>query len=433
VDRRAHRVGTKVGRAGDWTAAAALAAVCALAAGVAPVAAVVDRQAGVQGASNRSTGQTHWVARPLGKVLAVGINNRGEIAGYEPEEGWPWGRRALLWKNGRWRDLGTLGGEVTFLPAPPLENGNPLPTAAVINDRGQVVGISEPPRSHVWHGVLWQNGRMRDLGTLQPIEINERGQVVGDRETGRKDSEGTPLSHAFLWQNGNLRDLGTLGRKVKGSITVADINDDGQVVGSSGEVVGSIRYVQGWHAFLWEKGKMRDLGTLGGDESNAVAVNNRGQIVGSAESIDKDWHAFLWQDGQMRDLGRWWPIAINDRGQIVGSMRTGSGRVHAVLWQDGSLRDLGVLAGDRHSGPIGINERGQIIGVSYDSLDYLTDEVGPFEISGMRPFVWENGRMRSLPGIRPGTEGAAVAINNSGQVIGWNGAGSVLWTSARRT
>ena len=68
------------------------------------------------------------------------------------------------------------------------------------------------------HAFLWENGRLRDLGTLggrwgdeSASTINERGQIVGDSETGRKDNRGNPYTHAFLWENGKMRDLGTLG------------------------------------------------------------------------------------------------------------------------------------------------------------------------------------------------------------------------------
>jgi probable HAF family extracellular repeat protein len=39
---------------------------------------------------------------------------------------------------------------------------------------------------------------------------------------------------------------------------------------------------------------MRDLGTLGGPASGAVAINERGQIAGDAETADGPDHAFLW-------------------------------------------------------------------------------------------------------------------------------------------
>ena len=57
---------------------------------------------------------------------------------------------------------------------------------------------------------------------------------------------------------------------------------------------------KGVNAFLWEKGRMRGLKMLGGPESWATAINERGQIVGGSDTKTKDaegeliWHAVLW-------------------------------------------------------------------------------------------------------------------------------------------
>ena len=48
------------------------------------------------------------------------------------------------------------------------------------------------------------------------------------------------------------------------------------------------------HAFIWENGKLTDLGTLGGAESDAVAVNARNQIVGVSNTRRGARHAVLW-------------------------------------------------------------------------------------------------------------------------------------------
>src|SRR5262245_5530963 len=57
-------------------------------------------------------------------------------------------------------------------------------------------------------------------------------------------------------------------------------------------------------------------------------------------------------------------LAINERGQIVGWSATPSQEIHAVLWQDGMVTDLGTLPGDNLSWAMAINDRGQIVGFS---------------------------------------------------------------------
>jgi probable HAF family extracellular repeat protein len=134
----------------------------------------------------------------------------------------------------------------------------------------------------------------------------------------------------------SITDLGTLGGDYVHSMAT-DINSRGQVVGDSFPARS-----EKFRAFLWEDGKMTDLGTFpGGDDSGSVGfdINNHEQVVGYSTDVDlfTD-RAFLWEDGKMTDLGglpgSGGGIAngINNRGQVVGYSDTDSGTIHAVLW-----------------------------------------------------------------------------------------------------
>jgi probable extracellular repeat, HAF family len=267
--------------------------------------------------------------------LIAGLSQYGVI---DPLSGFPiW--RAVLWNQDRHIvDLGTLGGVGS--------------AAYSVNSRGQVVGVAanavdenpdfaqfmaiDFPVTTQVRAFLWQKGSMQDLGTLggndaSAATVNERGQVVGVSYTNTtpNDTTGVPTIHPFLWQNGTMRDLGSLGgtQSIPGSITYSGgtrvLNDSGEVAGTS-----TLAGDEVLHAFVWSNGRMTDLGTLGGSTSEALAINDKGQVVGRARLSDTPVvrHPFLWEKGQMTDLGmvavcaRGTAFSINNSGQIVGGL-----------------------------------------------------------------------------------------------------------------
>src|SRR5437899_10430296 len=99
--------------------------------------------------------------------------------------------------------------------------------------------------------------------------VNESGQVAGisTTNTTRNDTTGIPTIRPFLWQRGRMIDLGTLGGTFSGVDGPAILlNNRGQVAGTS-TLAGDVNSATGgliYHPFLWERGVIKDLGTLGG-------------------------------------------------------------------------------------------------------------------------------------------------------------------------
>lgn len=309
--------------------------------------------------------------------LPNSINSKGMLVGsgdigvIDPMTGLP-EIRADLRYNGHIINLGTFGGTNSL--------------ANEVNSHAQVVGgaentdpdpwnfggISGLPSPTAWHGFVWHAGTMRDLGTLggpdsAGVLINESGQITGFSFTNSIPSPttGIPTVDPFLWEDGRMIDLGTLG----GTFGVGNgLNNRGQVVGFS-DVAGDLAN----HAFIWERGVLTDIGTLGGDNSTANWINDAGQVVGIGDLPDGTHHAFVWRKGNMTDLGTVGSdpcsdgVHINASGQVVGTSNDCRGNIlHTFLWENGSMIDLSaqVLPGSGFAlvEPVAINDSGEIVG-----------------------------------------------------------------------
>jgi probable HAF family extracellular repeat protein len=142
-----------------------------------------------------------------------------------------------------------------------------------------------------------------------------------------------------------------------------------------------------------------DLGALGGSASNGFgSPSNRGWVTGDANLPgDLTEHGFLWRDGVMTDLGTLgglnssvsFPVK-DDRGLITGVAQTetvdplgefwGTSLIcgtaaqpvicqgfqnleRGFVWQDGVMTELRTLGGN-NGAALGVNDRGQVVGVA---------------------------------------------------------------------
>jgi probable HAF family extracellular repeat protein len=115
----------------------------------------------------------------------------------------------------------------------------------------------------------------------------------------------------------------------------------------------------------------RDLGTLpGGNVSQAIGINERGQVIGYSFIASGDQHATLFGKGILTNLGllpggeNCAANAINNRGQVVGWSTASENNEHAFLFEHGVMTDLGMLPGGNQSIARQINNRSQVVGYS---------------------------------------------------------------------
>ena len=291
--------------------------------------------------------------------------------------------RAVIGIYGRNVDLGTLGGD------------NSWTNYGGINDRGEAVGMAETSvpdpngeemcafgTKKTCRGFLWRHGQITALPTLggnngQAAAINNRGQIVGISETTVPDSGCPPIKQPgttilpVMWEKGEIRALPTLPGEPDGF--VQGLNDQGQAVGATGTCTSFAI-----HAVLWENDHAFQLADLGHTGSDAYAINDHGQAVGYVSTNDGSTIvASLWENGAHGAVtnlgilpgdGAAFATGINNRTQVVGSTFNSQGWSRGFIWQDNLMTDLNTLISKDSNFYIiaasNINQRGQISGMA---------------------------------------------------------------------
>lgn len=278
--------------------------------------------------------------------------------------------------------------------------------SSITNNR-TVAGFGLLPGNTVMHAVLWpKNGAAQDLGTLGgpnsaiawPNE-NEHGQAAGIAET----SELNPLGETW---------------SCAGAVFF--------FAPPTGDICLGFRYANG---------AMTALPTFGGYDGFATGINNRGEIVGWAETTTSDstcvapqvlqFEAALWnRDNKIKELQPYAgdsdgaATAINNAGQAVGisgqcgTAVGGATAEHMLLWHNGTVMSLPTLGGQYWNTPMDINGQGDVTGFS----DHPGDGVAS---PNFTTFLWtKNGGTQDLGTLSGDAISEGLGINDSDQVVG---------------
>jgi probable HAF family extracellular repeat protein len=340
-------------------------------------------------------------ARPLdfndyGKIVGSSLTASGQT-------------HAFLWDNGAMGDLGTMGKEGS--------------EAQRINNAGHIAGVvwstHNDDCNHDYTAAIWRNGTGTVLDSRaavgKPVRatgINEAGDITWSA-CGHEDY------YAWLLSDNRWQRVGGLYSPLSASYANS-MNEHGQIVGMgdavyTGESPGAYP-----HAFLWEVGTTHDLGQLeyrpcpsnpaiDCGYSVAVNINESGQIVGTSTAADGSIHVVMWEGGSVHDL--WaappqaypWPVLINDVGQVAWS--TGG---ESIFWSQGKLYALGSLGGGSTS-VVDMNEAGAIAGTSKTAN------------GEQHAFVWtrENGMVDLGTGPYGFNTAWVIGISFNGDVAGY--------------
>lgn len=164
-----------------------------------------------------------------------------------------------------------------------------------------------------------------------------------------------------------------------------------------------------------------ELASLGGRESAAYDINDSGQVVGYSYPNAGLMRSVLWENGAI--TADWKPLniynyasAINNAGQIACNSSPPShvtGRC-PYLWEKGKITYIGECGGSSYVNAI--NNVGQVAGWNILS----------------QPFVWKDGLTTPLTVLDSNNSySQALGINNKGQVVGFSSTQgkthAVLW------
>jgi len=238
---------------------------------------------------------------------------------------------------------------------------------------------------------------------LMSVEaLNNSGAVAGFS----RDADNN--ERAFRFRTGVMTELGTLGGPNSGA---SAMNDSGFITGYALLPADENGFFP-QHAFRYNGTNMIDLGVLpGGSFSDGQFINANGDVAGLADAGGFT-RGFVYRNGTMTDIGS---LGIglstiddlNNNGHVVGYSLDDAFQAVAFFFDGTTMHGLGTLGG-AVSRAWSINDSGVIVGEA-DNDDGVT-----------RAFIYTNGVMSDLGTLGTGEFSWAININNAGYILGYS-------------
>ena len=247
--------------------------------------------------------------------------------------------------------------------------------------------------------------QVTDLGTLGgnysfAYSINNSATMTGGSATASQS--GGFAQTGFVWSRGHMTSLGTLGGPTCPSCSsqgaAASAHGEVAVISDTGLIApeGEDFCEYGTHlqcvAAIWKNGTLTALPNLpGGYNSSAYGMNSKGEAVGVSE------------------------IGVHDVNCVMPSQVY---RFAAAKWgPDGNVHELSPLPGDTVSFAFEINDQGEAVGFSGLCSNVM---LPPFQIpNGPHAVIWgQDGTPTQIPSLAGVVGIVPTTITNNGEVVG---------------
>jgi uncharacterized protein (TIGR03437 family) len=323
----------------------------------------------------------------------------------------------------------------------------PSCTGTAISQAGNVTGYCNVVGGSIFfgtasHGFLYSNGVLTDLGPTGkptvPTGVNDSGLVTGAYVTINLQSGITVAP--FSYQNGSIQTFAG----VPSNAAPFGLTNAGQAAATQILAAGFNFFIASQAYLVTGNGTSMALPASGASQAVAFGISPAGVwVAGATPNVIEQSLATLkpalWHNGGFQAL----PLApnfdyasatcVNDSGMAAGAgftfdftaLQDPNASQHAVLFTNGAATDLGTLPADKSSAALAINNSGTVVGFSSSQTPDISLFFAPlleFAASTSHAMVYTNGTMYDLNRQLVNGSGwqltAATGINNAGQIVG---------------